>query len=151
MIVDDLPTAEAGDAPVQLHGVRVRTDAEKIAAFRREAGDSAMQGAGENVDPNAVPLTYPFCWLTMPEIRPTLEERIGGGFLPVHEAQSFDYERPLALNCDYVLDFTFTRTADPARLVVKVIISTPDAGTWATFETVLRIVPLSSIAAASDE
>ncbi|VTZ26067.1 conserved hypothetical protein [Methylocella tundrae] len=151
MIAEVLRAAEGGDAPVQLRGVGVRTDAEKIAAFRRESGDAVGQTAGENFDPNAVPLTYPFCWLTMPEIRPTLEGRIGAGFLPVHEAQSFDYDRPLAVGRDYLLDFTFTRTSDPERLTVKVAISTPDAGTWATFETVLRIVPLAAIAAPSNE
>ncbi len=77
----------AGDAPISLPEISVRTDAAHVAAFQRENGGAPIEGL--------VPLTYPFCWLTLPAVRPTLAQMIGGAaFLPIHEAQSFDCERP---------------------------------------------------------
>jgi hypothetical protein len=134
------------DAPVRLPEISVRTGSERVAAFKRATGGSAGrepadEAAAETLDEAAVPLTYPFCWLTLAEVRPTLERMIGRPeFLPVHEAQSFDYEHPLALDADYRLAFTFRRTAEPARLTVNAEISTPHAQTCARFETVLRLV-----------
>lgn len=72
-----------------------------------------------------------------------LERMIGpGGLLPIHEAQSFDYERPLRLDADYRVAFAFTRTSGPERLVVTATIATAAGESCATFETVLRLVPL---------
>ncbi len=77
-------------------------------------------------------------------VRPTLEAMIGpGGLLPIHEAQSFDYQRPLALDADYRVAFTFERTSGPERLIVNAAISTLAGEICATFETVLRLVPLA--------
>jgi len=139
---------EAGaNAPVQLPGILVRTDAESVAAFKRAAGDPAGQGAADELASGAlgepaVPLTYPFCWLTMQEVRPTLERMIGRpAYLPVHEAQSFDYECPLALDADYRLAFSFRRANEPLRLIVNTEISTPQGQSCARFETILRLVP----------
>jgi hypothetical protein len=139
---------EAGaDAPVQLLEILVRTDAESVAAFKRAAGACAAKGAwgdaasGAAAEP-AVPLTYPFCWLSMQEVRPTLERMIGRpAYLPVHEAQNFDYERPLALGADYRLAFSFRRANEPRRLIVNVKISTLQGQSCARFETILRLVP----------
>ncbi len=134
--------ADAGALVAQVE-IWVRTDAESVAAFRRETCGSTQH--------DAVPLTYPFCWLTMPEIRPTLERMIGGAeFLPVHEAQSFDYQQPLEIDADYRLAFTFKRSTEPLRLTVNVEISPPAAAPSAQFETVLRLVPTASAAVADD-
>ena len=139
---------EAGaEAPVQLPEILVRTDAESVAAFKRAAGACAAQGARDDVacgaagEP-AVPLTYPFCWLAMQQVRPTLERMIGRpAYLPVHEAQSFNYERPLALGADYRLAFSFRRANEPLRLIVNAKISTPQGQSCAQFDTILRLVP----------
>lgn len=135
----------AADAPVRLPAVLFRTDADSVAAFKRATGavaEAVDKPPRRVLDEPDVPLTYPFCWLTSQEVRPVLERMIGRpAFLPVHEAQSFDYERPLALDADYQLAFTFRRTAEPARLIVNAEISMPHAQTCARFETVLRLVP----------
>lgn len=142
---------EAGaDAPVQLPEILVRTDAERVAAFKRAAGNSAWHGAADELASRvlgepAVPLTYPFCWLTMQEVRLTLERMIGRpAYLPVHEAQSFDYECPLALDADYRLAFSFRRANEPLRLIVNAEISTPQGQSCAQFETILRLVPTAA-------
>lgn len=130
-----MSSAAAFDAPEASAGleIAVRTDAARIAAFR------AATGAG--ADGPAVPLTFPFCWLASAEVRPALERMIGGaGLLPVHEGQSFDYLRPLALDADYRVAFSFARTAAPERLTVTAAIATLDGAPCASFETVLRLV-----------
>lgn len=134
MSIDAAPeTGLAGDE-ARLDGVAVRTDSASVAAFRLACLDD---GAADDV-----PASYPFCWLASPLTRPTLARMIGKGAFPVHEAQSFAYERPLALDSDYRLDFTFRRTSGPDRLTVAASI-TPAGGAepCASFETVLRLVP----------
>ncbi len=129
----------SGDAPINLPEISVRTDAAHVAAFQRETGGAPIEGL--------VPLTYPFCWLTLPAVRPTLAQMIGGAaFLPIHEAQSFDYERPLETDADYRLAFEFQRKAEPARVIVNAVISTPQREICGRFETVLRIVPVAAVA-----
>jgi hypothetical protein len=135
MIAADLDAAapDAG-AGAQLE-IAVRTDARRIAAFAAAIG-ALEPGA------LAVPLTYPFCWMTSPEVRPTLQRMIGDPtLLPIHEAQSFDYARALALDADYRVVLTFARTSGPERLTVAAAISTPRGVPCASFETVLRLVP----------
>ena len=135
MIAADLEAAalEAGvGARVEL---AARTDAARVGAF------AGAIGALEPGAP-AVPLTYPFCWMTSPEVRPTLERMIGDpALLPLHEAQSFAYARALTLDAEYRVILTFTRTSGPERLTVAAAVSTPSGEPCATFETVLRLVP----------
>ena len=124
----------------RLADVRVRTDAERVAAFRRAVfhEQETCRGCAE------VPASFPFCWLTLPEVRPTLRRMIGAeGVLPVHEAQSFSYQRPLDLDADYRLDFVFRRSSAPDRLTVSATINTLCNEPCAAFETVLRLVATS--------
>jgi hypothetical protein len=140
--------ARGAGAPERLE-IAVRTDSQRVAAF--EASIRGGAGAGEEPAPGeaAVPLTYPFCWITLPEVRPMLRRMIGGAdVLPVHESQSFDYRRPLAIDAEYRVAFAFERRADPARLVVSAAVSTPRGEPCATFETVLRLVTHAAHAAA---
>jgi hypothetical protein len=126
--------AAAPEAGVRLE-LAVRTEAARVGAF------AAAIGAPEPGAP-AVPLTYPFCWMTSPEVRPTLERAIGdSALLPIHEAQSFDYVRVLTLDADYHVVLTFTRTSAPERLTVAAAIATLAGERCAKFETVLRLVP----------
>jgi hypothetical protein len=128
-----------GDTPMRLPEIRVRTEAAHVAAFQQQTGELPVAGR--------VPLTFPFCWLTLPAVRPMLTQMIGGAaFVPIHEAQSFDYERPLATDADYQLAFEFQRKADPARVIVNATISTLERELCARFETVLRIVPVAAVA-----
>ncbi|ACK50191.1 conserved hypothetical protein [Methylocella silvestris BL2] len=132
--------AEADEETLaRLPDLRVRTDAESVAAFRRAAFLEKESEAGASG--SEIPATYPFCWLTLPEVRPTLRRMIGcGGVLPVHEAQSFSYQRPLALDAEYRLDLIFKRSSAPDRLTVSGSITTLGDEPCAAFETVLRLV-----------
>jgi hypothetical protein len=132
------PQALVEDA-VCLPEIWVRTDAAHVAAFQRETGGEPVLGL--------VPLTYPFCWLTLPAVRPTLARMIGGdSFIPIHEAQSFDYEQPLRTDADYRIVFKVRRKAEPAQLIVNATISTSQREICARFETVLRIVSVAALA-----
>ncbi len=124
------------DTLVRLPSIRVRTGASEVAGFLRETGDARTLGF--------VPLTFPFRWLALPAIRGLILQLIGGqGFLPVHEAQSFAYERELRLETDYVLAVEARRTAKPPRLTLKMAVSTEEGEICARIETVLRIVQLN--------
>ncbi|MGH6829745.1 MAG: hypothetical protein ACREDG_01140, partial [Methylocella sp.] len=59
----------------------------------------------------------------------------GGGFLPVHEAQSFAYERELRIETDYVLAVEGHRTAKPPRVILKMAVSTGQGEICAHLET----------------
>ncbi|HEY8033631.1 MAG TPA: hypothetical protein VIF02_14995 [Methylocella sp.] len=124
------------DAFIRLPPIRVRTEANEVARFLRETGDSPTAGF--------VPLTYPARWLALPAVRGAILQSIGGsGFLPVHEAQSFSYERILRIETDYVLAVEACRTATPPRVILKMAVSTGEGAICARAETVLRIVPLN--------
>ena len=91
------PGEPGAAGPVRLPAIRVRTEPTEVAAFSRE---TFAAGTGD-----FVPLTFPFRWLTLPAIRALIVQLSGGEeFLPVHEAQSFVYERSLRTGADYVLD-----------------------------------------------
>jgi hypothetical protein len=125
-----------GDPPVLLPTIRVWIEPGEVAAFSRETG-----GAGIS---DFVPLSFPFRWLALPAVRGAIMQGLGGdGFLPVHEAQSFAYERGLRLNTSYVLDVEIETGEKPPRLIVKMTVSSTEAEICARLETVLRIVELS--------
>jgi hypothetical protein len=124
------------EALVRLSPIRVRTRAGEVAGFLRETGGARNGGL--------VPLTFPIRWLALPAIRGLILQSIGGdGFLPVHEAQSFAYERKLRVEADYVLSVEARRTAKPPRLTLKMDVSTSQGEICAQLETELRIVPLN--------
>ncbi len=133
---DAMAPEPSEDAPVRLPPIRVRTGAGEVAEFLRETGGARTGGF--------VPLTFPFRWLALPAIRGLILQSIGGdGFLPVHEAQSFSYERELQIETDYVLAVEARRTVKPPRLTLKMAVSTGQGEICARVETVLRIAPLS--------
>jgi hypothetical protein len=81
--------------------------------------------------------------MALPAIRGLILQLIGGDFLPVHETQSFAYERELRVEADYVLSVEVRRTAKPPRLTLKMDVSSGQGEICAQLETVLRIVPLN--------
>ncbi len=131
-----LATEPSEDAFIRLPPIRVRTEASEVAGFLRETGEALTGGN--------VPLTFPARWLALPAVRGAILQSIGGsGFLPVHEAQSFSYERELQIETDYVLAVEACRTATPPRVTLKMEVSTGEGAICARVETVLRIVPLN--------
>ncbi|WP_374309257.1 hypothetical protein [Methylocella sp.] len=125
-------------AVLRLDGVRVRAETAAVEAFRAACLDDRVDGLGAD----GLPATYPFRWLTLPQVRPSLSAMLGGeGVLPVHEGQSFSYERALRRDADYRLDFEFRRTSAPERLTVScAIFEGEEPAPCAGFETVLRLV-----------
>ncbi len=124
------------DALIRLPPIRVRTGASEVAGFLRETGDTRTGGF--------VPLIFPVRWLGVPAVRGVILQLTGGeGFLPVHEAQSFAYERELQIETDYVLAVEARRATKPPRVILKMAVSTGEGEICARVETVLRIVPLN--------
>lgn len=130
----ELEQAEA--IPVRLPPVRVRTERQEVTAFLRETGGYQKRGC--------VPLTFPLRWLALPVVRDLIAKSFSSGFLPLHEAQNFAYERELLMDTEYILDVEARRTPSPPRLTVRTSITTPRGDFCARLETVLRIVPAAS-------
>jgi hypothetical protein len=132
----DAQPGEPGAAgPVRLPAIRVRTEPTEVAAFSRE---TFAAGTGD-----FVPLTFPFRWFTLPPIRALIVQLSGGEeFLPVHEAQSFVYERSLRTGADYVLDIAIETSETPPRLTLKMTVAALQGEICARLETILRIVRL---------
>ncbi|MCI0467230.1 MAG: hypothetical protein L0Y57_09550 [Beijerinckiaceae bacterium] len=111
----------------------VRTDPREVEDFLRETGGLGAAGF--------VPLTFPFRWLALPSVRSFILQAMGGGgLLPVHESQSFVYERELRSGAGYILNGDARRTMKPPRLILRFSISSPQGELCAHLETVLRIV-----------
>ncbi|HUI19739.1 MAG TPA: hypothetical protein VLZ74_01655 [Methylocella sp.] len=120
---------------LRLQAIRVRTEPGEVAAFFRETGGI---GSGD-----FVPLTFPFRWLALPSIRGAILQVLGDGCLPVHEGQSFAYERGLKIDGEYVLAIEIRSTEKPQRLILKMTVSTDQGDVCARLETTLRIVRLA--------
>ena len=107
----------------------VRTERATIETYRNATGARGRD----------VPAAFPICWLGREEIRTAIGTSCGRR-LPLHEAQSFDYLRPLVAEADYRLSLSLAEQADPPRLVVKGECSTPAGELCLRMETLLRLV-----------
>jgi hypothetical protein len=119
---------------LRIASIGVRTKAADVAQFAEATGTAPFAGF--------VPLTYPFCWLALPEARRLIMDLVGSDALPVHESQSFTYLRALQPDCDYSLSIEAFRGANSDRVTLQAAVSTLDGKECLNFETVLRIVPL---------
>jgi len=133
MTADAHQWKHGGSESVELPPLQVRTAKRDVAAFASATGGALELGS--------VPLTFPACWLALPPVRALITDSIGAGFLPVHEAQNFTYERGLELDCDYALCVEASRTEPPPRLTLRISVANPQGEICARLETVLRIVP----------
>ncbi len=120
------------DAPVRLPQIKVRIEPQDVAEFRR-----ATSGPYRHVE---VPLTFPVRWLALPAVRNLIIRSVGSGFIPIHEAQDFAYERALEIGADYILGVEARRTPAPPGLTLRMSIATPQGEICARLETVIRIV-----------
>lgn len=90
-----------------------------------------------------LPLTFPMRWLVRPEVRAALMSLLpGGDIIPVHESQSFAYERPLHCDETYVLSLSAERLSNPDRLTVEGVIEDLSGGQCGRIETILRLFPV---------
>jgi hypothetical protein len=124
-----------GGTQAGLPPFRVRTATQEVAAFACATAGAPKLGR--------VPLTFPACWLALPSVRALITHSIGGGFLPIHEAQNFSYERELEVDREYILGVEACRTQAPPRLTLRMTIASPEGEICARLETVLRIVPIN--------
>jgi len=126
------PTPADGRAGRRIGPIPVRTTAADVEAFR-----ASIFGAGA-----AVPLTFPMRWLALPAIAAAVAELLqGADWVPVHEAQSFDYDRPLTMDENYVMTVDIEASPASPRLTLKASIATPRAELCVRVETVLRLIP----------
>ncbi len=127
--------AAAPPAPVRLGPIMVRAGAAAVEAFRRETAGTASRG---------VPFTFPVCWFAHPEIRSAGAQLIGTDpWVPIHESQSFDYERMLDVEADYQMTVEILRELEPPRLILRAEIREVDGGSDICLraEMILRIIP----------
>jgi hypothetical protein len=130
----DAGQRQHGGTQARLPPLRVRTAPEEVAAFQ-----VATAGTG---DLGRVPFTFPACWLSLASVRTLITDSVGAGFLPIHEAQNFSYERELEMDREYILGVEACRTQAPPRLTLRLSIASPEGEICARLETVLRIAPI---------
>ncbi len=125
--------------PLALGPFRVRVDAARAAAYRRETG--APPAADD-----AAPLAYPAVWLSSPQIHAEIARVCGErDSVPVHESQSFDYVAPLRAGEDYALSVTLRQEETPPRLIIAATVATLSGEARASIEAMLRLVPRSAL------
>ncbi|HMN73042.1 MAG TPA: hypothetical protein PKA55_14355 [Rhodoblastus sp.] len=122
-----------GTGETVLGPFEVATGADEIAAF------AAATGA----PPGGIPATFPIVWLSAPELKAALRAAAGADFLPVHESQSFDYARSLAVGAAYRLTAVARRESAPDRLVVEAAVTEAAGAPVLTMRAVLRLAPLT--------
>jgi len=133
--ISQLPAVASDGESIRLPAIRVRIEPSEIAAF-----SAATKATG---NPDFVPLTFPCRWLALPDVRMLILRMIGGdGYLPVHEAQSFSYEKRLEANTPYILTVTAESKNQPRRIVLQMKVSTENGSICARLETILRSVRL---------
>ncbi|HEY1735061.1 MAG TPA: hypothetical protein VGG12_00290 [Methylovirgula sp.] len=122
-------------APVRIGPFKVRAPRAEVEAFGHEISADSKDG---------VPFTFPIRWFAHPDIR-AAGERLGGAepWVPIHESQSFDYQRPLAVDVDYSMTVEMSREMEPARLVLRAEIA--DSALCLRSEMILRIIPTSML------
>ncbi len=120
----------------QVGPLAVRASVAEVEAFR----DATFDGARDK----AVPFTFPVRWFAHPMIRAAGAE-LGGTepWVPIHESQSFDYDRPLQVEIDYRMMVEIIREIEPARLILRAEIGGMESGAAACLrmEMILRIIP----------
>jgi hypothetical protein len=131
-VSETFPSAAFGEN-VRTFEVAVRTDKGRVEAFKQETF-STLPG---------IPLTFPFCWLTLPEVRANITDMIDASQLPLHETQNFYAEHPLAIDMDYIFHVIFKRLENPLRLTIQAEVRQPDGLVLTRMETLLRILPLA--------
>ncbi len=109
------------------------------------AGEAELAAFAEACEapPGEPPATFPIAWLAAPALRSMLQAMAGPSYLPVHESQSFDYERALKPGGRYVLSGVARRETGPDRLVVALQATDGEAHVALTMKTVLRLVAVA--------
>jgi len=124
------PDKAAGPLSLRVGPLTVRADAADVAAFAQEAA-APIDGT--------VPFTFPVRWFSHPEIRAAGTKLVDcEAWVPIHESQSFAYDRPLATDINYQMTIDVIRELEPSRLILRAEIG--DADPCLRAEMVLRII-----------
>lgn len=126
--------------PDVLGPFRFNVDAMRAAAFAHEIG----------ADETRVPLSYPAIWIADPKIfDPVRDLCAAEDIVPVHESQSFSFERALQAGADYDVRVTLRREETPPRLILDAEILDTNGARVAKSETMLRLVPRAGFGGAA--
>jgi hypothetical protein len=124
--------------PIQHMGpLRATASPDVVAAFRRATGWREAEGPP--------PASFPVIVMNLPEIGGAVRaaaEEIG---LPVHEAQHFEYVRPIQLGESYDLMLEFRREMEPARLIVTAEVFDTDGARVGRIVSTLRLIDAATI------
>lgn len=119
--------------PVQRAGpLRVVTSPEAVRAFRRETGWTDEDGPP--------PASFPVVWMRLPEIGEPIRAAAQDVGLPVHEAQHFDYVRPLETGASYDLMLELRREKVPPRLIATAEVFDLSGDFVARVSSTLRLI-----------
>jgi hypothetical protein len=120
-------------SPLRLGPFMVRAGAGEAEDFGRVTGSKAGH----------IPFTFPVRWFARPELRTAAAQMVGeAAWVPIHESQSFDYDRPLESDVDYRMTVDMWREAKPARLILRAEIATHEDKPCLRMEMILRIVSM---------
>ncbi len=125
--------------PVQRAGpLRVSAPADVVRAFRRETGWREEDGPP--------PASFPVVWMRLPEIGEPIRAAAQEIGLPVHEAQLFDYARPLETGASYDLRLEMRRQSNPMRLIATAEIFDLSGAFVARVVSTLRLIDPATVA-----
>lgn len=128
--IESLQIRDPAPSSVHVGPFTVRARTTEVAAFAREAA-APLDGT--------VPFTFPVRWFAHPEIQAAGKKLIEGeAWIPIHESQSFDYDRPLDAETDYQMTVEIVRELEPSRLILRAEIG--GATPCLRAEMVLRII-----------
>jgi hypothetical protein len=126
-------------APLDRVGpLRLSTPAESVRAFRRETGWRDADGPP--------PASYPVVFMRMPEIGEPIRRAAQEIGLPVHEAQHFEYARPVEIDAEYDVTMELRRESDPPRLVSIAEVFDLSGAFVARITTTLRLIDPAMVA-----
>lgn len=134
--------SDACSARWHLGRFRVDTSAPRVARFR-EAIELDVAGSGAAHD--AVPITFPICWLTSPEITAALTGRLrdvgmSPGQLPIHLQQEIILLGPLEIDTAYWLNVTLAGPDVGLKFRVEAEVTAEDGSEVATLVVGLALV-----------
>lgn len=117
--------------------LRATASPEVVAAFRLATGWRDADGPP--------PASFPVIVMNLPEIGGAVRAAAEEVGLPVHEAQHFEYVRPIRLGESYDLMLEFRREQEPARLIVTADVFDIEGARVGRIVSTLRLIDPAAI------
>jgi hypothetical protein len=121
--------------------LRATASPDVVAAFRRATGWREAEGLP--------PASFPVIVMNLPEIGGAVRAAAQEIGLPVHEAQHFEYVRPIQLGESYDLMLEFRRELEPARLIVTAEVFDTEGVRVGRIVSTLRLIDPATIPGAA--